>query len=221
MVERFPFLFFLHTLYITSSHVFRRSWWHIFESFPFGGDFSFESVHGCAGVCAKIYYLSRAVSKVCSHRFIPSCPSTPSQCPTQTPLRGAPKAECHNLREAYNSCFCAANSFFRPPGSMVRGYDTSLQFAWSLTTLLYSPLPLHQSDKALVGQAPFFGRFNLPLIPTRSFQNYTDYFKCISAKGEDFAPCKQFRRAYHSLCPSTSCLKFLSLNFCVNISTTR
>src|SRR6266576_2275383 len=79
-LKRFPFLFFLHTLYVTSSHVFRRSWWHIFESFPFGGDFSFESVHGCAGVCAKIYYLSRAVSKVCSHRFIPSCPSTPSQC---------------------------------------------------------------------------------------------------------------------------------------------
>ena len=35
-----------------------------------------------------------------------------------------------------------------------------------------------------------------------SFQNYTDYFKCIAAKGEDFAPCKQFKRAYNSLCPS-------------------
>ena len=37
-----------------------------------------------------------------------------------------------------------------------------------------------------------------------SFQNYTDYFKCIAAKGEDFAPCKQFKRAYNSLCPSAS-----------------
>lgn len=35
-----------------------------------------------------------------------------------------------------------------------------------------------------------------------SFQNYTDYFKCVTAKGEDFAPCKQFKRAYNSLCPS-------------------
>ncbi|KAI1797487.1 cytochrome c oxidase subunit VIb [Ganoderma leucocontextum] len=34
------------------------------------------------------------------------------------------------------------------------------------------------------------------------FQNYTDYFKCISAKGEDYAPCKQFKRAYNSLCPN-------------------
>lgn len=38
----------------------------------------------------------------------------------------------------------------------------------------------------------------------RSFQNYTDYFKCVAAKGDDFVPCKQFKKAYHSLCPSTS-----------------
>ena len=25
--------------------------------------------------------------------------------------------------------------------------------------------------------------------------------RCIQARGEDFAPCKQFWRAYHSLCP--------------------
>ncbi|KAK4056353.1 Cytochrome c oxidase subunit 6B [Microbotryomycetes sp. JL221] len=29
-----------------------------------------------------------------------------------------------------------------------------------------------------------------------------DYFRCVNAKGEDFAACKQFSRAYHSLCPS-------------------
>lgn len=34
------------------------------------------------------------------------------------------------------------------------------------------------------------------------FQNYVDYYKCINAKGEDFAPCKQFFRAYHALCPN-------------------
>ena len=43
-------------------------------------------------------------------------------------------------------------------------------------------------------------------LPTYSFQNYTDYFKCIAAKGEDYAPCKQFKRAYNSLCPSACSL---------------
>ncbi|KAK0563048.1 Cytochrome c oxidase subunit 6B [Tilletia horrida] len=33
-------------------------------------------------------------------------------------------------------------------------------------------------------------------------QNYIDYFRCINAKGEEFAACKQFYRAYHSLCPN-------------------
>ncbi|KAL2759541.1 hypothetical protein ACRALDRAFT_2094433, partial [Sodiomyces alcalophilus JCM 7366] len=34
------------------------------------------------------------------------------------------------------------------------------------------------------------------------WQNYVDYHKCIIAKGEDFAPCRQFFLAYRSLCPS-------------------
>ncbi|KAI2632418.1 cytochrome c oxidase polypeptide vib-like protein [Hypoxylon sp. NC1633] len=34
------------------------------------------------------------------------------------------------------------------------------------------------------------------------WQNYVDYHKCINAKGEDFAPCRQFYLAYRSLCPS-------------------
>lgn len=34
------------------------------------------------------------------------------------------------------------------------------------------------------------------------WQNYVDYHKCIVAKGEDFAPCRQFWLAYRSLCPS-------------------
>jgi hypothetical protein len=33
-------------------------------------------------------------------------------------------------------------------------------------------------------------------------QNYVDYHKCVNAKGEDFPPCQQFKRAYRSLCPS-------------------
>ncbi|KAK0741005.1 cytochrome c oxidase polypeptide vib [Schizothecium vesticola] len=34
------------------------------------------------------------------------------------------------------------------------------------------------------------------------WQNYVDYHKCVLAKGEDFAPCRQFWLAYRSLCPS-------------------
>ncbi|KAK7567128.1 cytochrome c oxidase, subunit VIb, partial [Phyllosticta citricarpa] len=34
------------------------------------------------------------------------------------------------------------------------------------------------------------------------WQNYVDYHKCVLAKGEDFAPCRQFYLAYKSLCPS-------------------
>ncbi|KAF1851867.1 COX6B-domain-containing protein [Cucurbitaria berberidis CBS 394.84] len=34
------------------------------------------------------------------------------------------------------------------------------------------------------------------------WQNYVDYHKCTIAKGEDFAPCRQFLLAYKSLCPS-------------------
>ena len=50
-------------------------------------------------------------------------------------------------------------------------------------------------------------RVNASFVPSAcSFQNYTDYFKCIAAKGEDYAPCKQFKRAYNSLCPSASSL---------------
>ncbi|KAI5839237.1 cytochrome c oxidase, subunit VIb [Morchella snyderi] len=33
-------------------------------------------------------------------------------------------------------------------------------------------------------------------------KHYVDYYKCVNAKGEDFAPCKQFYLAYRSLCPN-------------------
>lgn len=32
--------------------------------------------------------------------------------------------------------------------------------------------------------------------------SYVDYYRCVNAKGEDFVPCKQFFRAYNSLCPN-------------------
>ncbi|BEJ16226.1 hypothetical protein CspHIS471_0508310 [Cutaneotrichosporon sp. HIS471] len=34
------------------------------------------------------------------------------------------------------------------------------------------------------------------------YQNFVDYHKCVNAKGEEFAPCQQFKRAYQSLCPN-------------------
>ncbi|KAK4678585.1 Cytochrome c oxidase subunit 6B [Podospora pseudoanserina] len=40
------------------------------------------------------------------------------------------------------------------------------------------------------------------IITKHCWQNYVDYHKCILAKGEDFAPCRQFWLAYRSLCPS-------------------
>ncbi|KIK80972.1 hypothetical protein PAXRUDRAFT_833206, partial [Paxillus rubicundulus Ve08.2h10] len=58
------------------------------------------------------------------------------------------------------------------------------------------------SSKYVLQTAGFDARFPNTNQTRHCFQNYTDYFKCIAAKGEDFAPCKQFKRAYNSLCPS-------------------
>ncbi|KAJ1994881.1 Cytochrome c oxidase subunit 6B [Dimargaris cristalligena] len=32
-------------------------------------------------------------------------------------------------------------------------------------------------------------------------QNYSDYYKCTEARGEDFPLCQQFYRNFRSLCP--------------------
>lgn len=72
----------------------------------------------------------------------------------------------------------------------------------ALISASYSSLPKYQSDEALVRTPLAFVELSTYSVRC-SFQNYTDYFKCITAKGEDFAPCKQFKRAYNSLCPST------------------
>ncbi|KAG9037445.1 Cytochrome c oxidase subunit 6B [Tulasnella sp. UAMH 9824] len=65
-----------------------------------------------------------------------------------------------------------------------------------------------EANKFVFQTVGFDGKFtSVPRFPNANqtkncFQNYVDYHKCISAKGEDFAPCKQFLRAYHSLCPN-------------------
>ncbi|KAI0788064.1 cytochrome c oxidase subunit VIb [Fomes fomentarius] len=58
------------------------------------------------------------------------------------------------------------------------------------------------SSKYVLQTAGFDARFPNQNQTRHCFQNYTDYFKCIAARGEDYAPCKQFKRAYNSLCPN-------------------
>ncbi|KXN85867.1 Cytochrome c oxidase subunit 6B [Leucoagaricus sp. SymC.cos] len=58
------------------------------------------------------------------------------------------------------------------------------------------------SSKYVLQTYGFDPRFPNTNQTRHCFQNYTDYFKCITAKGEDFAPCKQFKKAYNSGCPS-------------------
>ncbi|OZJ02617.1 Cytochrome c oxidase subunit 6B [Bifiguratus adelaidae] len=50
--------------------------------------------------------------------------------------------------------------------------------------------------------AGFDARFPNTNQTKHCWQNYVDYYKCINARGEDFPACKQFYRAYHSLCPN-------------------
>ncbi|KAF2658385.1 COX6B-domain-containing protein [Lophiostoma macrostomum CBS 122681] len=51
-------------------------------------------------------------------------------------------------------------------------------------------------------EAGFDARFPNQNQTKHCWQNYVDYHKCILAKGEDFAPCRQFFLAYRSLCPN-------------------
>ncbi|KAH7075798.1 cytochrome c oxidase polypeptide VIb [Paraphoma chrysanthemicola] len=52
------------------------------------------------------------------------------------------------------------------------------------------------------GTTGFDARFPNQNQTKHCWQNYVDYHKCIIAKGEEFAPCRQFLLAYRSLCPS-------------------
>ncbi|CAG7849102.1 SubName: Full=Probable COX12-cytochrome-c oxidase, subunit VIB {ECO:0000313/EMBL:CCA67044.1} [Serendipita indica DSM 11827] len=59
-----------------------------------------------------------------------------------------------------------------------------------------------QPVKRVLQTVGFDARFPNQNQTKHCFQSYIDYHKCINAKGEDFAPCKQFSRAYKSLCPN-------------------
>ncbi|KAJ4479944.1 cytochrome c oxidase, subunit VIb [Lentinula aciculospora] len=58
-------------------------------------------------------------------------------------------------------------------------------------------------SKYVLKTVPFDARFPNQNQTRNCFQNYTDYFKCIKAKGEDYPPCQQFLQAYRSLCPNS------------------
>ncbi|KAJ3262801.1 Cytochrome c oxidase subunit 6B [Chytriomyces hyalinus] len=49
--------------------------------------------------------------------------------------------------------------------------------------------------------AGFDARFPNQNQTKNCWQNYVDYFKCVANKGEDYAPCTQFKKVYTSLCP--------------------
>ncbi|EJU04694.1 cytochrome c oxidase subunit VIb [Dacryopinax primogenitus] len=60
-----------------------------------------------------------------------------------------------------------------------------------------------QSASFVLQTAGFDARFPNQNQTKHCYQNYIDYYKCIAAKGEDFPPCKQFFRAFNSLCPNS------------------
>ncbi|KAJ7773043.1 cytochrome c oxidase, subunit VIb [Mycena metata] len=59
-----------------------------------------------------------------------------------------------------------------------------------------------EPKKLVLRTAPFDARFPNQNQTRNCWQNYCDYFRCINAKGEEYEPCKQFKRTYHSLCPN-------------------
>jgi cytochrome c oxidase subunit 6b len=65
-----------------------------------------------------------------------------------------------------------------------------------------------QAAKRIFQTAEFDARFPNQNQTKHCYQNYLDYHKCITAKGEDFAPCQQFWRAFHSLCPNEWITRF-------------
>ncbi|KAE9375451.1 cytochrome c oxidase polypeptide VIb [Stipitochalara longipes BDJ] len=82
---------------------------------------------------------------------------------------------------------------------MSEGDRETKPFNWYLHSL---EARLDSIDLRIIG---FDARFPNQNQTKHCWQNYVDYHKCILAKGEDFAPCRQFFLAYRSLCPSAWC----------------
>jgi len=49
---------------------------------------------------------------------------------------------------------------------------------------------------------PFDARFPNQNQTRNCWQNYVDYHRCQKLKGQDYAPCDYFKKAYTALCPN-------------------
>ncbi|KAG0005320.1 Cytochrome c oxidase subunit 6B [Modicella reniformis] len=58
------------------------------------------------------------------------------------------------------------------------------------------------ADKDIeIKTAPFDARFPNTNQSKHCWQAYSDYYKCIDARGQDFTPCQDFKKAFTSICP--------------------
>ncbi|KAJ1652514.1 Cytochrome c oxidase subunit 6B [Dispira simplex] len=57
------------------------------------------------------------------------------------------------------------------------------------------------SDSFALHTVQFDARFPNTNQSKNCGQNYSDYYKCVAARGEDFPLCSQFYRNFRSLCP--------------------
>lgn len=72
----------------------------------------------------------------------------------------------------------------------------------NLRTISSNAVLIHYSLPLLIVAAAFDARFPNQNQTKHCWQNYVDFHKCASVRGEDDSACKQFYRAFHSLCPS-------------------
>ncbi|KAG9257371.1 cytochrome c oxidase polypeptide VIb [Emericellopsis atlantica] len=94
----------------------------------------------------------------------------------------------------YNPSVAKFNRLVRNP-TLDDGYDSDLSYG-----INWARWKRRMADANIrIGTDARFPNVNQT---KHCWQNYVDYHKCIIAKGEDFAPCRQFWLAYRSLCPS-------------------
>lgn len=61
--------------------------------------------------------------------------------------------------------------------------------------------------------APFDARFPNTNQSKHCWQSYSDYYKCIDARGEEFTGCKQFMKTFKSICPTEWVRLFFTSSF--------
>lgn len=61
---------------------------------------------------------------------------------------------------------------------------------------------LEDPESVKLSTAPWDPRFPNANQTKNCWQNYVDYHTCVAAKGDEFEPCKYFRRIYKIMCPA-------------------